>query len=319
VENEPAARMVILRDFQNSFPNDPATLWILDQQRELYLKSGQETEALGVAERMLALDPDMRLAFETLKMAEKQREPEVFSHWRKVVEKVAIQAGSILSPEVEPERAGRAETARQILKYLEYLDYKDLLASSGAARLRSCDRFQEKHPGSPYRRDAQRLKFSALLETGHEAEAAEFARSLLEEQPDDAELLVAAAEYYFRKGVSENQVLGWSNHAIEVLSAGGEPKRVDLLTRASWMSGRILADRGRFQDADRALRVTLAGLGNDSSITAAALFYLGWVNYRMGHFDEAIRFNRRCVAMRSSYQAAAGRNLRVIEAERGAR
>lgn len=325
IENDPSARMEILNEYLKAFPNDPGIVWILDQKRRLHLKLGQDQEALAAAEQLLAFDPDLTIAFASLKLAEQKGEA-VLNHWRDVVGKIAL-AGSVALPDSSPEVTARAGTAREILTYLEYLDYKELLAATPTRRPALCSRFLTNHPDTAYKREIQLMAFTDLLGTGHGKDAISFAESALETDPGNTDMLVATAEYYFRNK-AEDRVLELSRQAIEILSASpeqvagekaGQPRRSALLTRASWMAGRIFADRGRFPEADQALRVALAGVGDSPSITAETLFYLGWVNYRMGRFNEAIRFNQRCVAMRSPYQAAAGRNLRVIESERGAR
>ena len=71
----------------------------------------------------------------------------------------------------------------------------------------------------------------------------------------------------------------------------------------------------RFGEADRSIRVALPFLRGDSRMTSAALFYLGWANYRMGKLSDAIRFNKECALLNGPYREHAEKNLRAIQAE----
>ncbi|MGH9719930.1 MAG: hypothetical protein ACRD8O_06935, partial [Bryobacteraceae bacterium] len=63
----------------------------------------------------------------------------------------------------------------------------------------------------------------------------------------------------------------------------------------------------------------LPALRGNNELTAAALFYLGWANYKSGNLAEAVKYNQQCLSIRSSYSEQAAKNLSAIQAEQAGR
>jgi hypothetical protein len=59
----------------------------------------------------------------------------------------------------------------------------------------------------------------------------------------------------------------------------------------------------------------LPALQGKPDLEAWALFQLGWANYKMGHLEEAIQFNDRCLSIGGRFQEAARRNAEVFRSE----
>ena len=83
------------------------------------------------------------------------------------------------------------------------------------------------------------------------------------------------------------------------------------------MIGNTYINQSRFSQADSALRAALPMLRHSDQSAAAILFYLGWANYKMDNFSEAVRFYKQCMAIGSQYQEQAIKNLTVIKNEQG--
>jgi uncharacterized protein HemY len=86
---------------------------------------------------------------------------------------------------------------------------------------------------------------------------------------------------------------------------------------AHWIMGNIYINQNRFVPADSALRAALPLLSQNHQSSASILFYLGWSNYKMEHYAEAVRFFKQCMAIPSQFQELAIKNLSVIHNEQG--
>ena len=71
----------------------------------------------------------------------------------------------------------------------------------------------------------------------------------------------------------------------------------------------------KYAQADKAFRAALPHLKSDSRLYATALFHLGWANYKLGVFADAIRFTQDCSRIKSPFQEQAIKNLGVFRAE----
>lgn len=92
--------------------------------------------------------------------------------------------------------------------------------------------------------------------------------------------------------------------------------------RALWISGMVQSEQAQYSAADRSLRAALPYIEADPTLTAAALFHLGVVNYQLGRLTnnkprvlEAAKFSDRAAAMKSPYSQQAWRNADVMRKE----
>jgi tetratricopeptide (TPR) repeat protein len=83
------------------------------------------------------------------------------------------------------------------------------------------------------------------------------------------------------------------------------------------MIGNVHINQNRFAQADSALRAALPLLRQNEQSAASILFYLGWANYRMEKFADAVRYYKQCMAYSSQFQEQAAKNLNVIRTEQG--
>jgi tetratricopeptide (TPR) repeat protein len=86
---------------------------------------------------------------------------------------------------------------------------------------------------------------------------------------------------------------------------------------AYWMIGNVYINQNHFAQADSALRSALPLLRQNEQSAASILFYLGWANYKMENFAEAVRFYKQCQTFRTQFQEQAAKNLNVIRSEQG--
>ena len=93
--------------------------------------------------------------------------------------------------------------------------------------------------------------------------------------------------------------------------------KAPLKGHAYWMIASVSMQQNRYSDADKSIRAALPYLRGDSRLLSTALFYLGWANYKMENFNEAVRFYKQCMAFRGQFQEQAAKNLNVIRTEQG--
>lgn len=160
---------------------------------------------------------------------------------------------------------------------------------------------------------------------GDNDRALELARKTLDRDPDQPEMLARLLDAAYQKQDSE-ATLAYAKRLIDVLNRNIHPNGVDapewskrksqLQGSAFWMIGATEMLTQSYASADAALRVALPLLReNRSPLVSASLYYLGWANYRLGRAVDAMKFNRECAAMTTTYQARCLRNLQVLISE----
>src|SRR4029077_21230968 len=139
--------------------------------------------------------------------------------------------------------------------------------------------------------------------------------------------LLTVTEGYLRRGSTPDRVLAYSARLIELMAAKKKPavvrqedwdkKKAYYTGTAHWMMGNIYVSQNRFALADSALRAALPLLPQSHPSSASILFYLGWSNYKLEHYAEAVRFFKQCMAIPGQVQELANKNLPVIHNEQG--
>ncbi len=143
---------------------------------------------------------------------------------------------------------------------------------------------------------------------------------------NNEDALLIAAEAYARSG-SPEKVVAYSSRLIDLMRTKSKPaivqqedwdrKRAFYTGSAYWMIGNVHINQNRFTQADTALRAALPLLRQNEQSAASILFYLGWANYKMENFAEAVRFYKQCMAFKGQFQEQATKNLNVIRTEQG--
>src|SRR5262249_18472150 len=85
-----------------------------------------------------------------------------------------------------------------------------------------------------------------------------------------------------------------------------------------WMTGHIELERLNFSKAEKLFRQALPYFEGDSTSTGHVLFYLGWAEYNLGHWEEAGKAYERCAALGGSLQVQAARNLVIVKGQQRA-
>jgi len=322
LQSAPETRLALLDQFRGEFQKAELIPWAYDKISEAFEAAGQLDSALNAADHLLALDPQaLEIAQKGLKLAEKKQDAALAQKWAETVDRTANNV--LASPQASE---GRMATARSVLANSDYLAYSAILRiADHAAKRERVEEFLRSHKDSAYRSAAGDLYLEMFRQAGDPRKTLQAAKRILELDDSSLTALAVIAESYLE---SENDPKKLVTYATRILAqldrqkkpegpAGAEwsKKKAALTARANWMIGTAAMQQEKFVQADRSLRAALPSLKGDSRMTSAALFYLGWANYRMGKFADAIRFNKECMLVNGPYRQHAEKNLRVIQAE----
>jgi len=84
---------------------------------------------------------------------------------------------------------------------------------------------------------------------------------------------------------------------------------------AHYMAGSVHVNDEQYETADRSLRLALPLLQDNNTYLPAVLSSLGWTNYQMARYSEAVRFYKQCLPYGGVYKEQAEKNLAAIKAE----
>lgn len=327
--SETDARLHLMEQFLARYPRHSATQWLYDQMRSVYVNRGESGKVAALCEKLLDINPlDLDSAHQSLKIAEEGKDSLVIFQKADRAGAIARQVTRSPRPKAPDELAAwtqRAEFAGQIATYVEYLYFKRMVETSDPkARMSLSEDFLKRFPQSGYAKSIAAHQFVALRQLSDQAGALALAERLVHEDPSNVDALYLLAQDRFQRKIEPEKVLFWAARIVELLNNGEKPrdlpdsdwnqKRMALLGSSFWMSGSIYGAQERFAMADKSLRAALPFV-RGGPLTGAVLFYLGWANYRLKNIPDAVRFNKDCLNVKSSYSPQAARNLAVIKAE----
>jgi len=322
-ESERTKKLAHMEAFSAQYPKDEAIAWVYEQMYALYVDENLVDKALVVGDKLMTIDQeDVELAYKNLKLAEGKKDPLLIKRWAETASAAArcVMAGP---PQNTPLGARRLELAPQVAAYTEYLEYADILrTTTRAKRLDLMATFLECNPKSIYWAAVQRLHLSTWREIDP-AKALAIAEKMVEKEQTNEDALIMVAEHYMLRERELDKVVSYSEKVIALMDTKLEgitdaewaKKKGALTGRASWLIGSIAMQQSRFSQADRSLRTALPYLRGDARLTSAALFYLGWANYKIGNITDALRYNQECARFKGPYQEQAVKNLSVIRSE----
>jgi tetratricopeptide (TPR) repeat protein len=299
-------------EFLETYPKHPGASWVCDQLR-------QEDPARYVewTERLIGIDPyDAYAALDLMQAGKSGPAREV--------------AARVLAAKETPEGiegwSARVNVAHQLAAHIDYADYARIAGTADPnRRIEMLDRFRQDSPNSPYSRAAAALYLDTLRRLGDRKRLVAFAETLAQQEPPSEDALLLVAEDRFQRMLEASKILAYCNKAVEILHNQPRPdgvteadwnqRKATLLGSAYWMMGKTYMQYDKWPQADRALRAAVPLLrGRNTPALAASLFYLGWANYQLKNFPDAVRFNSECLAIKSPFQPDAERNLIAFKA-----
>jgi len=329
LQDEESSRLSLLEQFTQRFPKHPAVSWAYEQLQLAAMEAGQWDRALTFGEKLVQINPnDIDTAQLNIKAAESKGDATTVKLWTDcmmVIAQRVLESPPPKDPEALEEWKKRTALAAQYAAQDEYAIYKKALQSGDPrAQIKLLDELLKKNPDTAYLPPALVIYLNAYRATGDSRNALLTAERILTIDRSSEDALYTVAEGNLQRGASD-KVLGYSAKLIEVMNTKKKPaivrqedwdkKKAYYTGTAYWMIGNTYINQNRFGQADSALRAALPLLRHSHQSSAAILFYLGWANYKMENFPEAVRFYKQCMAIGSQYQEQAIKNLTVIRNE----
>jgi tetratricopeptide (TPR) repeat protein len=321
-ETDPSEKLHFLEQFAVQYPNHAAILWVYDQLQPLYLKDKAWDEAMRIGEKRVSLEPlNLDAAKLALKAAESKPSPEDIAKWADCTWKIASEMIA---------KGGANPDAEQTKLYAESIFYSTAEQTEDpAARLGLLLALQERNPKSPFVENIPAECFVLYKKLNQMDKALALADETLALNPDNIDIVIGLAEYYF--GKEDNaRVVSHTLHVIEVLEKKPRPeseseeawqiKKTRLLGMARYMGGVSSSLTGQFGRADQLLRAAIPFVAGDPSQEATVFYFLGLANYKLADKDparaqEAVSYWRRCALIKTNFQAQALKNVDATRSE----
>jgi tetratricopeptide (TPR) repeat protein len=337
IQQEPTQprKLALLEKFLAEYPKATSIAWIYEQLLLIYMDQSQWDRVIATAEALLAVDPnDLDCAHDALKAAEAENNPELIAKYAELGWDLAartLQTPKPADPEDVPDWTKQMNFARDNLTYSEYA-----LATLAAAQTDLQKRaelalaLQQRNPRSQFMALAKPTVID--LATLNPAEALRLAEQGLIDNPDNIDFLMTVADHDMSLEKDLPRVLSYALRILDLLQGKPQPaditpaewqkKQAKFTGWANWLAGVVYGKQARYGLSDRHLRAALGYIREDSRLTAAAYFYLGYDNYALagelsdrGRAIEAAKFSKLCADMDSPFRSLALKNLEALRNE----
>ena len=326
-EQDPAEKLHYMEQFAAQYPSHPAIAWVYDQLQPAYFQSKEYDQAMRVGVLLLAMEPEnLEVATTGLRSAVAKSDREQTVKWADRLWQVATAVAG---------RGGaNAAQAKQAQNYADSCTYAAATQTvDPKARLAVLQGLEQRSPNSQYQRTLVADYFRVYIQMGDEAKTFDMAEKGLRTDPDNVDMLMAAADHHFHKETTRDRelVIAYMARVIAGIDKARPAsisddewirKKFKTLGMAYYMGGMSNSLNGNYAKADTLLRSALPYLKENAAEEAATLYHLGMANYRLAESGgdrnrpvEALKFMRRCATMKSPYQQQAQKNVDGIKAE----
>ena len=331
LQSDESKKVSLIEQFTQRFPKHQAVSWAYEQLQLAAMQAGQWDRALTFGEKLVQLHPnDMDTAQLNIKAAESKGDRTTVKLWTDFMMRIAqrvLESPPPKDPEALEEWKRRTTLASQYTAHDEYAIYiKAQRSGDPRQQIKLLDELLKRNPETAYLPQALVIYLNAYRATGDSKNALHTSERILTVDPNNEDAVLTVAESYLRRGASDRAV-SYSLRLIELMNTKKKPsivrqqdwekKKAHYMGTAYWMIGNTYINQSRFGQADSALRAALPMLRHSDQSAASILFYLGWANYKMDNYAEAVRFYKQCMAIGSQYQEQAIKNLAVIKNEQG--
>jgi tetratricopeptide (TPR) repeat protein len=332
LQSDEAKKLALIEQFPQRFPKHPAVSWAYEQLQLAAVQASQWDKALAFGERLAQINPDdMEVAQLNIKAADSKGDRTTVKLWTDYLSRIAqrvLESPPPKDPELLEEWKKRTAFAAQSAAQDEYVIYKNALASGNPReQIKLLDDLLKRNSDTTYLPQALVIYLNAYRSLGDTNNAMLIAEKIVKSDPGNEDALLTVTEGYLRRGSAPDRVLAYSTRLIELMATKKKPavvrqedwekKKAYYTGTAHWMIGNIYVSQNRFALADSALRAALPLLPQNHASSASILFYLGWSNYKLEHYAEAVHFFKQCMAIPGQFQELAIKNLTVIHNEQG--
>ena len=331
LQSDNTQKLALIEQFTQRFPKSLAISWAYEQIQTAAMQAGQWDKALAFGEKLEQLHPDdVETAQLNIKAAESKGDKTTAKLWSDYVQRIAqrvLESPPPKDPEMLEEWKRRTAIASQYAAQDEYATYKKALDSGDPRqKIKLLDDLLKRNPDTQYLPQALVIYLNSYRALGDSKNSLLYAERILRTDQHNEDALLIAAEAFARSG-SPEKVVAYSSRLIDLMRTKSKPaivrqedwdrKKAFYTGSAYWMIGNVHINQNRFTQADTSLRAALPLLRQNEQSEASVLFYLGWANYKMENFPEAVRFYKQCMAFRGQFQEQAAKNLNVIRTEQG--
>ena len=331
LQSDESKRLSLIEQFTQRFPKHQAVSWAYERLQLSAFQAGQWDRALAFGEKLAQVHPnDMETVQLNIKAAESKGDKTTVKLWMDYMGLIAqriLESPPPKDPEELEEWKKRTALAAQYSAQDEYAIYKKAADAGDPRRqIKLLDELLARNPVTTYLPQALVIYLNAYRATGDSRNALLTAERILKMDQTSEDALLTVAEANLQRGAPD-RVVGYSLKLIELMNTKKKPaivrqedwdkKKAYYTGTAYWMIGNTYINQSRFSQADSALRAALPLLRHSEQSAAPILFYLGWANYKMDNYAEAVRFYKQCMAIGGQYQEQAIKNLTVIRNEQG--
>ncbi len=323
-------------EFLGKYPNHAGVPWVLAQQIAVFESRKDHAKVMAAAEKLLTADPaTVRGAFAGLRAAESAGDDAKVMFFAEATHTACRKALSAAMPEGADEDQWKAsqDYAKQILPLSEYALVKLAGKTSDAAAIDGfAERLAKLNAKSEYLPAIRERQFLAARAANNQALGLKAAESLAGEGKASEDALLYLAGIYLETKRHPEKVIEYTDAALKSLAESRKPdavtaedwgKAVKFNTGlAHWIQGLQHANEKRWAPANHSLRLALPQIQGNSSMLAAAYFYLGIANFEIGkrskdHKEvvDAVKFSEQCAAIAGPYQAQARQNVKAMRAQ----
>jgi tetratricopeptide (TPR) repeat protein len=324
-------RVALIEQFTILFPRSESIGWAYSQLQEANFKDGQLDKALEAGDKLLELDPeDLDAAGVNIQIATAKRDNALIKKYsdasERIARRLATAPASIDDPEDEAARKKRIEAASNLLVRREYALYDEAFTTTDARkRISLLDELIKLNPRTRYLKDSLLMHYLAYRQLGDTVSALSAADKLLQLDSSHEDILLFVADYHFRRRQDTRKVLEYCERIVAVMNSKKKPgalsdaewnyQRALYSGTAHYMAGTVYMHENQHEAADRALRLALPNVRGNPALLPAVLTSLGWSNYQMGRYSEAVGFYKQCLSFGGIYKEQAEKNLAAIRAE----
>lgn len=331
LETDYDKRLLLIGQFTVMFPKSESIGWAYSQIQDANIRDGQWDKALQAGDKLLELDPDdLEAARANLQAAKSKGDQTLVKKYTELDEAIALRV--VKSPIIgdDPEEAAtqkkREELASGVLAQREYALYDQALnAADPHKKIALLDQVLELNPHTRYLNDVLLSYFLAYKQLNDTAKTLAAAEKVLQRTQSHEDVLLFVADYNFRKKQEPRKVLEYCEKIVALMNSKKKPgglsetewnhQKALYIGIAHYMAGSVHVNDEQYESADRSLRLALPLLQDNETYSPAILSSLGWTNYQLAHYAEAVRFYKLCLPYGGVYKEQAEKNLAAIKAE----
>jgi tetratricopeptide (TPR) repeat protein len=331
LETDYDKRLVLIRQFTAMFPKSESIGWAYSQLQEANIRDAQWDQAIQAGDKLLELDPDdLEAARYNLQAAKSKDDKSLIKKYTELNEAIAQRVVSAPIITDDPDEAAtqkkREQLAAGLLAQREYALYDQALNTPDPhKKIVLLDQVLQLNPHTRYLNDVLLSYFLAYKQLNDATQTLTAAERVLERDQSHEDALLFVADYYFRRKEEPRKVLEYCEKIVALMNSKNKPRALSdtewshqkalYSGLAHYMAGSVHVNNEQYDSADRSLRLALPLLQDNNTYLPAVLSSLGWTNYQLARYSEAVRFYKQCLSYGGAYKEQAEKNLAAIKAE----